>query len=62
MYLLTGVVSRGLYFQYYPLLLGAPAQPLTISFFAVYLLLCLTPSAMSWVSRRRFRRCMKGGA
>ena len=44
------------------LLLGAPAQPLTISFFAVYLLLCLTPSAMSWVSRRRFRRCMKGGA
>jgi len=62
LYLLTGVVSRGLYFQYYPLLLGAPAQPLTISFFAVYLLLCLTPSAMSWVSRRRFRRCMKGGA
>ena len=56
LYLLTGVVSRGLYFQYYPLLLGAPAQPLTVSFFAVYLLLCLTPSAMSWVSRRRFRR------
>ena len=62
LYLLTGVVSRGLYFQYYPLLLGAPAQPLTVSFFAVYLLLCLTPSAMSWASRRRFRRCMKGGA
>ena len=62
LYLLTGVVSRGLYFQYYPLLLGAPAQPLTVSFFAVYLLLCLTPSAMSWASQRRFRRCMKGGA
>ena len=61
LYLLVGALSRGLYFQYYPLLLGAPAQPLTISFFAVYLLLCLTPAAMSWASRRRFRR-MKGGA
>ena len=61
LYLLSGVLSGGLYFQYYPLLLGAPAQPLTVSFFAVYLLLCLTPAGLSLAQRRRFRRLMKGG-
>ena len=61
LYLLSGVLSGGLYFQYYPLLLGAPAQPLTVSFFAVYLLLCLTPAGLSLAQRRRFCRLMKGG-
>ena len=61
LYLLSGVLSGGLYFQYYPLLLGASAQPLTVSFFAVYLLLCLTPAGLSLAQRRRFRRLMKGG-
>ena len=61
LYLLSGVLSGGLYFQYYPLLLGAPAQPLTVSFFAVYLLLCLTPAGLSLAQRRRLRRLMKGG-
>ena len=62
LYLLAAALSRGLYFQYYPMLLGAPAQPLTASFFAVYLLLCLTPTALSWDTQRRFRRLQKGGA
>ena len=62
LYLLSGVLGGGLYFQYYPMLLGAPARPLTVSFFAVYLLLCLTPSGMSWAAQRRFRRLKKGGA
>ena len=61
-YLLSGVLGGGLYFQYYPMLLGAPARPLTVSFFAVYLLLCLTPSGMSWAAQRRFHRLKKGGA
>ena len=62
LYLLSGVLGGGLYFQYYPMLLGAPARPLTVSFFAVYLLLCLTPSGMWWAAQRRFRRLKKGGA
>ena len=62
LYLLSGVLGGGLYFQYYPMLLGASARPLTVSFFAVYLLLCLTPSGMSWAAQRRFRRLKKGGA
>ena len=61
LYLLSGVLGGGLYFQYYPMLLGAPARPLTVSFFAVYLLLCLTPSGMSWAAQRRFHRLKKGG-
>lgn len=62
LYLLSGVLGGGLYFQYYPMLLGAPARPLTASFFTVYLLLCLTPSGMSWAAQRRFHRLKKGGA
>ena len=62
LYLLSGVLGGGLYFQYYPMLLCAPARPLTASFFAVYLLLCLTPSGMSWAAQRRFHRLKKGGA
>lgn len=42
-YLLAAALSRGLFFQYYPMLGGAPLRPITVSFYAVYLLLCLTP-------------------
>ena len=38
-YLLAAALSRGLFFQYYPMLLGAPARPLHVSDFEVYLLL-----------------------
>lgn len=61
-YLLAAALSRGLFFQYYPMLGGAPLRPITVSFYAVYLLLCLTPALLSWVSQRRFRRLEKGGA
>ena len=55
-YLLAAALSRGLFFQYYPMLGGAPLRPITVSFYAVYLLLCLTPALLSWASQRRFRR------
>ena len=61
-YLLAAALSRGLFFQYYPMLGGAPLRPITVSFYAVYLLLCLTPALLSWVSQRRFHRLEKGGA
>ena len=61
-YLLAAALSRGLFFQYYPMLGGAPLRPITVSFYAVYLLLCLTPALLSWASQRRFRRLEKGGA
>jgi hypothetical protein len=41
---------------------GAPLRPITVSFYAVYLLLCLTPALLSWASQRRFHRLEKGGA
>ena len=62
LYLLCGCLAGGLKWWYFPLLQGVMTQPFSISFYLAYLALCLTPSAMSWVSRRRFRRCMKGGA
>ena len=61
-YLLAAALSRGLFFQYYPMLGGAPLRPITVSFYAVYLLLCLTPALLSWASQRRFHRLEKGGA
>ena len=61
-YLLAAALSRGLFFQYYPMLGGAPLRPITVSFYVVYLLLCLTPALLSWASQRRFRRLEKGGA
>ena len=61
-YLLAAALSRGLFFQYYPMLRGAPLRPITVSFYAVYLLLCLTPALLSWASQRRFHRLEKGGA
>ena len=42
-YVIAGWIAGGLYWQYYPMLLGAPVRPITVSFQAVYLLLCLTP-------------------
>ena len=43
LYLLGGGLAGGLRFQYYPMLLSGPVTPLTVSFFAVYGLLCFTP-------------------
>ena len=60
-YLLAGTLARGMKFRYYPMLMGAQLQAITVSFFAVYLLLCLTPVGLSLVSGHRFRSLEKGG-
>ena len=41
--------------------MGAQPQAITVSFFAVYLLLCLTPAGLSLASGHRFRSLEKGG-
>ena len=60
LYLLGGGLAGGLRFQYYPMLLSGPVTPLTVSFFAVYGLLCFTPVLLDDLSRRRYL-VRKGG-
>ena len=55
-----GGLAGGLRFQYYPTLLSGPVTPLTVSFFAVYGLLCFTPVLLDALSRRRYL-VRKGG-
>ena len=60
-YLLGGGLAGGLRFRYYPMVLTAPVTPLTVSFFAVYTLLCLTPVLLhAWEARAYTIR--KGGS
>lgn len=60
-YLLAGALAGGLTFRYYPMLYGPRPSAITVSFFAVYLLLCLTPVGLSLAAGRRFHSLMKGG-
>ena len=60
LYLLGGGLAGGLAFQYYPLLSAGAVTPLTVSFFAVYGLLCFTPVLVDGASRRLYLT-RKGG-
>ena len=60
LYLLGGGLAGGLAFQYYPLLSAGAVTPLTVSFFAVYGLLCFTPALVDGASRRLYLT-RKGG-
>ncbi len=53
-YLLGGGLAGGLKFQYYPMLLTGVTNPLTVSFFAVYALLCLTPVLLNAAQARAY--------
>ena len=55
-----GELVGGLAFQYYPLLSAGAVTPLTVSFFAVYGLLCFTPALVDGASRRLYLT-RKGG-
>ena len=59
-YVLCGVLAGGLRFRYYPSLAGAPVTPMTVSFFVVYFLLCLTPAALDLAAARQWRQIEKG--
>lgn len=62
LYVLGGALSGGLYWRYFPTLRGAGPTPVTVSFFAVYLALCLTPLALDLAQARRWRTAVKGGS
>ena len=59
-YLLGGGLAGGLRFRYYPMLAAGVVSPLTVSFFAVYALLCLTP-ALLYAAEVRAYTIRKGG-
>ena len=59
-YLLGGGLAGGLRFRYYPMLAAGVISPLTVSFFAVYALLCLTP-ALLYAAEVRAYTIRKGG-
>ena len=54
-----GVLAGGLRFRYYPSLARAPVTPMTVSFFVVYFLLCLTPAALDLAAARQWRQIEK---
>ena len=60
LYLLGGGLAGGLAFQFYPLLSAGAVTPLTVSFFAVYGLLCFTPVLVDGASHRLYLT-RKGG-
>lgn len=43
LFILSGIISGGMYFRYYPTIKYAEITTFTFCFFLVYLLLCLTP-------------------
>lgn len=53
-YLIAGAIAGGLYFQYYPKVLGVQVTPISVSFFVVYGLLCLTPILLDIFAARQF--------
>lgn len=61
-YVFCGVLAGGLRFRYYPSLAGAPVTPMTVSFFVVYFLLCLTPAALDLAAARPVETNREGGA
>ena len=55
-YLLFGALSGSLYFRFYPSVKMAPLTPFTLSFYLVYLALCLTPVILNEKEERTWRR------
>ena len=51
-YLGSGWLLGALDWQYYPTLKGAAITPLTVSFWIIYLALCLTPVILQWKEER----------
>lgn len=60
-YLLGGAIAKGFYFQYYPMVQGVDTTPLSLSFFAVYGLLCLTPMILDLYTARQWKLQRKEG-
>ena len=54
-YLTCGAIAGGLKWWYFPALTGVLAQPMTVSFYLVYLALCLTPVILDRREARAWR-------
>ncbi len=54
-YLLSGALSGGLFWRYFPALGGRLAEPMTIGFETVYFALCLTPCVLDGKEDRTWR-------
>ena len=54
-YILVGIVSDNLYWKYFPSIKGVTIEPFTISFFAVYFAMCITPIAINKREDRKWK-------
>ena len=54
-YLLSGALSNGLYWRYFPNIKGNLTELLTISFEVIYLALCVTPIVMKRREEKRWK-------
>lgn len=61
-YLISGAIAGGFRFWYYPAISGAEITPVTVSFFAVYGLLCLTPVILDLYTARQWKLQRKEGS
>ena len=61
-YLISGAIADGFRFWYYPAISGAEITPMTVSFFAVYGLLCLTPVILDLYTARQWKLQRKEGS
>lgn len=59
-YVVSGWLSGGLYWRYFPTLKGVGASPFTVSFMLVYLALCLTPLIMNLYADRAWNKLHEG--
>ncbi len=55
LYILVGIVSDNLYWKYFPSIKGVTIEPFTISFFAVYFAMCITPIAINKREDRKWK-------
>lgn len=59
-YIVFGWISGGLSFRYYPSIKGTGYGPFTLSFFLVYLALCLTPLILNGREDVKWKRLRSG--
>jgi energy-coupling factor transport system permease protein len=59
-YILFAWAGGGMDFRYYPSLKGTPLSPFTLSFFLVYLALCLTPLILNGREDVKWKRLQSG--
>ena len=59
-YVVFGWLSGGFDFRYYPTLKGVAPAPLPLSFFLVYLALCLTPLILNGREDAKWKRLRSG--